>query len=243
MNPIANALAAMLAAPTPLPLMAWGGAYFLILYAGSASLAHALARAVDRPLETRPPGRAQIRREVTQSLRSVLLFGAGLALPWAMVRCGLARVAPDAGWLRTLAECAALILWNDLHFYAMHRGLHQWWKKAHAAHHRSIAATPFAAYSMSVPEALLLGSVMPLAMLAHDFSIAALLFLPLWSICINAVAHSNTDFFPSATPAQLRGFVKAHQLHHSHYLGHFGFLFPQLDRWFGTLPDQPAKSR
>ena len=124
-----------------------------------------------------------------------------------------------------------MVLWNDLHFYAMHRLLHQKLRRAHAIHHRSVAATPFASYSMSATEALLLGSVMPLAMLAHDFSWQALLFLPVWSIAINTLSHS----IPICSPGP-GGFAAG--LHQASpeppypLPRKFRFLFGHLDRWF-----------
>jgi Delta7-sterol 5-desaturase len=87
---------------------------------------------------------------------------------------------------------------------------------------------------MSITEALLLGSVMPLAMLVHDFSLLPLVLLPIWSICINALAHSNCNKFDGASEHSLLSLVRHHQSHHSRYSGNFSFLFIQLDRWFGT---------
>lgn len=224
----------LLTSANPLPLLAWTTGYFLLIYCTFAGLAWTLARLVGRPLETRAVDDRQVCTEVLNSLRSIVLFGTGILVPWSMIQIGLTTVDDEAGIVRILAECLVLVLWNDLHFYAMHRLLHEKLKKSHVAHHRSIAATPFASYSMSATEALLLGSVMPLAMLAHAFSVEALLFLPVWSIFINTLSHSNCDLFPRAGEHSLLGFIRHHQMHHSRYHGNYSFFFGHLDQWLGT---------
>jgi len=224
----------LLTSANPLPLLAWTTSYFLLIYGMFAGLAWALARLVGRPLETRAVDDSQIGTEVLNSLRSIVLFSIGILIPWSMIQIGLTTVDSEASVARIIAECLVLVLWNDLHFYAMHRLLHEKLKKSHVTHHRSIAATPFASYSMSAIEALLLGSVMPFAMLVHAFSVETLLFLPVWSIFINTLSHSNCDLFPRAGEHSLLGFIRHHQAHHSRYHGNYSFFFSHLDRWLGT---------
>ena len=227
----------------PLPLMAWATGYFLLLYLGFGSAVALLARALQRPLAGEPIKPAQYTRELANSARSIALFGSGIVVPWGLVQLGAAGITYDASVSRIAAEVLMLVIWNDLHFYGMHRLLHtRLFKPAHATHHKSIVASPYAAYSMSTAEALLLGSVMPMAMLVHDFSVESLLLLPAWSITINTLAHSNCDLFPWAKNGSILHFVRRHQTHHSRYHCNFGFFFSQLDRWFGTASSpSPAK--
>lgn len=208
--------------------------YFLLIYVTFALLASGIATLVHRPISQKPLNAAQIRTEILRSLRSIGLFSVGMLLPWAMLKSGLASVTIEASAYIIIAECIFLILWNDLHFYVAHRLLHRHFKKAHGIHHQSITSTPFSAYSMGVTEALLLGSVMPLIMPLHTFSLQALLFLPVWSIFINTLAHSNCNLFPKASANSMLGFIQHHQNHHSYYQGNYSFFFYQLDRWFGT---------
>jgi lathosterol oxidase len=224
----------LITSTNPLSLLACATGYFLLIYVIFASLAWTLASIVDRPMETRAVDSSQVRTELLNSLRSIVLFGAGMLVPWGMIQIGLTTVDGDAGVAKIIVECLALVLWNDLHFYAMHRLLHEKLKKSHVTHHRSIAATSFASYSMSATEALLLGSVMPIAMLAHAFSVEALLFLPVWSIFINTLSHSNCDLFPRTSEHSLLGFIHHHQTHHSRYHGNYSFFFGHLDQWLGT---------
>jgi Delta7-sterol 5-desaturase len=229
-----SALALLLYSPSPLALLIWAASFFLCIYLIMASILYWLAKYINRPIETKLVSAAQIRTELAQSLRSILLFGIGMIVPWLMLRYGLTKLSLETNAAIIVLEFVLLVLWNDLHFYVIHRFLHSKLKWAHITHHKSVAATPFAAYSMSATEAVLLGSVMPLAMLVHDFSLAALIFLPIWSITINAIAHSNCNLFPKVSEHSLLTLVRHHQSHHSSYKGNYSFFFNQLDRWSGT---------
>lgn len=221
-------------ASNPLPLMGLATIYFLFIYSGFACLIWMAAKIANRPIETKPLKVAQVRNELMYSLRSIFLFGIGIFIPWAMIKLNIANIYHPASLANIALDCLILVLWNDLHFYMLHRLLHVKLKESHALHHKSVTATPFSAYSMSVVEATLLGSVMPIAMLFYNFSLASLVFLPVWSIFINTLAHSNCDFFPNAKENSLLYFIRHHQHHHSHYHGNYSFFFGQLDTWFRT---------
>lgn len=211
-----------------------GAVYFLSIYLFFASFAWCLAKLVNRPIETKPIKPLQIQTELLDSLRSIFIFGIGLVIPWAMLKFNLSAFPKTLSTASLLIELALLILWNDLHFYAMHRLMHSQLKKIHTPHHLSISTTPFTAYSMSIWEAVLLGSVMPIAMLFHDFSLWSLAFLPIWSIAINTLAHSNCNLFPNASEHSLLGVIKHHQSHHSKYHGNYSFFLTPLERWLNT---------
>lgn len=227
----------------PIPLLVSSMAFFLVIYVTFSGLVFLLARQVNRPIENRLVTSKQLTTELINSMGSIVLFGLGMVVPWWLIQSGYASIVAKTNVVQSLLECVALILWNDLHFYVVHRLLHtqfKWLKlkPAHITHHKSIAATPFAAYSMSITEALMLGSVLPIAMLAWDFSAFSLLFLPAWSIAINALAHSNCDLFPNAPQRSYLNLVKHHQSHHSHYHGNYSFFFWQFDAYLGTLRKQ-----
>lgn len=230
---IAN-INSLLSSANPIPLIYWAAIYFFSIYLFFASVAWAISKAVNSPIETRRINAQQMRTECLNSARSILIFSIGILVPWAMIQLRLTTIDSDASVLKISIDFLILIIWNDIHFYAIHRLLHKIFRKSHAIHHKSIAATAFAAYSMSSLEAILLGSVMPIAMLCYHFSLVALVLLPVWSICINTLAHANCHLFPKASERSLLGFIKHHQNHHSHYHGNFSFFFSQIDRLFGT---------
>lgn len=79
----------------------------------------------------------------------------------------------------------------------------------------------------------MLGSVLMLPMLVHDFSIEALVFVPLFSLFINSIGHANYDINPRSNLFILQG-VRRHQLHHAKYQGNYGFMLPAMDNLFKT---------
>lgn len=232
----------LMQSPSPLPLVAASIAFFLTIYLTFSVAVWLIAQRINRPIETRPLNARQIRTEILNSLRSILLFGLGMIFTWSAYRFGWIDINSDAGVALILFEMLLLVLWNDLYTYAIHRFLHVKLKKTHVTHHKSVTATPFTAYSMSSLEALLLGAVLPTALLLHAFSPAALIFLPLWSILVNTLSHSNCDFFPAAQEGSLLGFIKHHQAHHSRYHHNFGFFFGHLDTWLGTSRPKQSES-
>lgn len=220
---------------------AWGLAFFATLYGvlcgGNWWLTrHLLPKfGIGRRLDQRALKPGQLRHEIGGSAVSVAIFGLGSVIPWWCLQMGWARLAADPGVLRIGIEVLVLLLWNDVHFYLNHRLLHtRPLRRYHQQHHHSRVTTPFATYSFHPLEALLLGNVILLPMLVHDFSFAALLSLPVLSLLLNNLGHSNYDYRPSATNASLWAASRRHQLHHACYHGNYGFLFNFMDRWCGT---------
>lgn len=99
-------------------------AYFLLIYLFFSFLATLTSIQVKRPISTKPLASSQVRTEILRSIRSIMLFGMGMVLPWAMLKVGFARISIDVNLLTIILECALLILWNELHFYGMHRLMH-----------------------------------------------------------------------------------------------------------------------
>ena len=168
----------------PIPLLVSSMAFFLVIYCTFSGLVFLLAKQVNRPIENRLVTSKQLTTELVNSIRSIVLFDLGMILPWWLIQNGYASIIAKARIVQILFECVAIVLWNDIHFYVVHRLLHtkfKWLnlKPAHITHHKSIAATPFAAYSMSVNEALMLSSVLPIAML----------FLVFFSVCFAVFTH------------------------------------------------------
>jgi Delta7-sterol 5-desaturase len=213
------------------------GGFFLVIYwcfaLGCLLATRAVfpALGVGRQLDARPLRAGQQLSEIGASMLTVAVFAIGSLTVWWGLRSGLLQVVTDAGPARIVLEVIALVLWNDLHFYACHRLLHRRWlfERFHLHHHRSRVVTPFATWSFHPVEAALLGSVMPLAMLVWDFSWQALLVLPLHSLLINTMGHSNYDLLPQRRTGQLTTFSRRHQMHHAHFHGNYGFMLPWFD--------------
>ena len=222
-------------------MMAWGCVYFAVLYVSTGLLNELLIRLMPhirygKKLDPRPHGVGQLRRELGLSAISVLIFGVGSVLPWGLLQLGWARLAINPSWWRIVLEVLVLVTWNEVHFYTNHWLLHTpWLKRFHLPHHLSVVPSPWSTYSFHPVEAMLLGNVPILPMLLHDFSIEALLILPVFSIVFNNVGHSNYDFLPDADRDRWwLNAARRHHLHHACFHGNYGFMFPFMDRLCGT---------
>lgn len=196
--------------------------------------------------DPRPYPAGQIRRELGLSALSIMIFGVGLIVPWGLVKLEWAQLAVAPSGAQIALEILLMVVWNEVHFYVNHWLLHtRWLKRFHGHHHRSLVTSPWSTYAFHPLEAVMLGNVLILPMLLHDFSFAALLATPLFSLLFNSIGHSNYDFLPDADRDRwwLNG-ARRHHLHHACYNGNYGFMFPFMDRLFGTaLPPDAADAR
>jgi lathosterol oxidase len=214
---------------------------FSLLYFGFAIIAewlsHRLFPALDfgRPLRGRAKPQ-QISIEIRYSIVSITVFAFYGLLTKILITEHILTVNWKIDPLLLPLEIIGLFLWNELHFYICHRLLHTKWfyKQVHVIHHRSTTPTAFSTYSFHWFEAVLLGSVMIIAMFIFHFQWLALLSLPLTSITFNAIGHFHYDIFPDKRSSHLLSFSKRHSLHHSHNKGNYGFLLPIFDRLFGS---------
>jgi Delta7-sterol 5-desaturase len=235
---------------TATEIMIAGLLFFAVTYLSFVALSFLLTRKllpahhIGMPLDTRPLAPGQLRRELEGSAMSVMIFGLGLVFPWGLLKLGWARLAVDLSLLQTLCEMLVLVVWNEIHFYINHRLLHtRWLRKFHVPHHRSVVTTPWSAYNFHPVEALMLGSVLMLPMMLHDFSVYALAFVPLFSLLINSLGHANYDVNPASSFFLLQG-VRRHQLHHARFNGNYGFMLPFMDRLCHTLlPEEEEEAQ
>lgn len=185
--------------------------------------------------QKKPFRTGQISTEIRRSMVSILMFGV-LAFPmYKGLESGFLKIDFEFSLVTFLLESFALFLWNEIHFYVIHRAYHlKVFYRFHADHHFSHVPSPFSAYSFHWSEGFLLGAVMPIIMCFHDFQAASLMTLPLMSIMMNVLGHSNVDFFPERPMESLLSFSKRHSLHHKIPHSNFGFFLPYFDRAFGT---------
>lgn len=192
-------------------------------------------------LDPRPLAKGQLQRELLLSACSIMIFGVGMIFPWGLLQLGWASLAINPSGLQIALEIFALIIWNEIHFYINHWLLHtRWLRQFHLPHHRSVVTTPWSTYAFHPVEAAMLGNVILLPMLVHDFSVYALFCVPLFSLLFNSIGHSNFDFNPRAPRVIFNG-ARRHHLHHACFHGNYGFMFPFMDWIFKTaLPADAA---
>ena len=210
-----------------------GGAYFVAIRRIPES-----AAASGRAQRLRP---GQLREELMLSVLSIVIFAAqAAALVWLLRHGWLVIDWQRSAW-HLLWELPVLYLWNDLHFFVIHRALH--WKplyrSVHIWHHRSVITTPFSAYSFHPLESFLLGSVMPLALVLHAFSPWALLGLTVLSLLLNVSGHLPHEQIRNGF-ALLRPHSRYHNRHHREFHTHYAFSLVWLDRWPGGTQSQKS---
>lgn len=194
-------------------------------------------------LDPRPQHKGQLQHELLWSASSIVIFGVGMIFPWGLLQLGWAQLALDPSAAQIAVEILLLLVWNEVHFYLNHRLLHtRWLRRFHLPHHKSVIATPWSCYSFHPVEALMLGNVILLPMLVHDFSVYALLALPLISLLFNNVGHSNYDWDPERRSV-LHNASRRHYLHHACFHGNYGFMFPFMDQLCKTTMPAAAAER
>jgi sterol desaturase/sphingolipid hydroxylase (fatty acid hydroxylase superfamily) len=192
-------------------------------------------------INTSPLHKNQIRREILNSVVSILIFTVYGVATVFLAKHLILKINWTFHLWPTLLGMAVFVVWNEVHFYFCHRLLHTRWlySKIHAVHHRSVVPTPFSTFSFHWLEAVLLGSVMITGMLFYRFGILCLVFAPLVSLLMNTFGHWNFDLLPEGKPGTLLTASRWHSHHHGRVTGNYGFLFPHLDILFHTnLPSK-----
>lgn len=210
---------------------------FAGLYFGAALAALGLRRVLPgRTIDARPLKPHQVRDEVLRSLASIGVFGLYGVVTVKLLAAGWLAFTWQAPWWVVALDLLALLLWNEVHFYACHRLLHVAWlmKRVHYVHHLSLVPTPFSTYSFHWFEAALLGSVMLCALPFRSFHVVAVLLLPLGSIALNVLGHWNWDPVPGLADGALPASSRRHSAHHARGDGNLGFLLPWFDRALRT---------
>ena len=218
-----------------LGLVSFGTLYLLGGWGMSAFTRWLARHGLGRTLDTRPLKPDQLQRERRLSFNSVLVFGLGTIVPWGFLKLGWAHLSPTAGAGRIALEILALLLWNEVHFWVNHRLLHtRQLVRYHGDHHRSTVTTPWSTYSFHPVEALMLGNIILLPMVVHDFSFWSLASVPVLSLILNTIGHSNYDFFPKVSDSHLLAASRRHHLHHARPAGNYGFSLAFMDRFMRT---------
>lgn len=205
-----------------------------------------------RRIQTRMATGADVRREVSFSLCTTLLFSlVGFAV-WLGSQHGTFRIyggeLPGTG--RIAVELVSIVLLHDAYFYWAHRMMHSrfLFRPVHRLHHRSRTPTPWAAYAFAPPEALIEAGILPLAALLFPMHEITVLLFVTHMVVRNVIGHAGVELFPRwwlGVPV-LRCITTTthHDLHHSHGAYNYGLYFTWWDRWMGTEhPHYAAKFR
>jgi Delta7-sterol 5-desaturase len=196
-----------------------------------------------RSVRERQPIVGQWRREILNSMATVLIFSANGAVIYAGIRCGWARIYDDPQQLGTaylLASGLILLLAHDAWFYWTHRLLHSQalFLRAHRTHHQSVAPTPWAAYSFAPAEAVIQAVFLPLILLVLPLHPSVIFVFLAYMIVRNLLGHTGVELMPRSWLAGWWGrwFTTTlhHDLHHAGGRFNYGLYFTFWDGLCGT---------
>ena len=211
--------------------------YFLILYFGGGSLFLAVCKFLERrrileKIETKELKKEQIAFEIKHSIQSIIVFGFSIMpIAW-LIRSGKVDLLPNT-WLNILIGLVILTLWNEVHFYLVHRLMHtkEMMKRFHHIHHKSTVPTVYSVFSFHWIEALLLSTVPIIIIPFIPFSLIAIFAYPTVSILLNFAGHCNYRFGNGKGESWLL-FGTHHNEHHSWKRKNYGFALNFLDKLF-----------
>ncbi|MBK9272327.1 MAG: sterol desaturase family protein [Saprospiraceae bacterium] len=208
--------------------------YFFGLYFGLAPLfkvsceylasKNLLTRIIQKEVTDR-----QISDEKRHSFVSILIFGTSIIPVIYLIRMGVASLLPNT-FLNVMAGILLLILWNEVHFFIVHRTMHLnfFMKNFHYIHHQSRIPTVYSVYSFHWLEAFLLSTVPLTFMLLFPIAIWSIFIYPLISILLNYSGHCNHRFGSGKGWSMLL-FGTLHNEHHAKGRKNYGFASNALD--------------
>ncbi|MCC5938479.1 MAG: sterol desaturase family protein [Lunatimonas sp.] len=166
------------------------------------------------------------------SLKSIVIFGFSSLPIIYLIRMDFIYLLPNT-WINILWGLILLTLWNEVHFYVIHRIMHlkPMMQHIHYIHHRSTVPTVYSVYSFHWLEAFLLSTV-PLTIVPFiPMPIVAVFLYPTVSILLNFAGHCNYRF-GTGRGNSWRLFGTAHHEHHSKGRKNYGFALNLLDKLF-----------
>lgn len=216
------------------------------LFAGGALL---LARWLSRRrpwlrIQERSFSPQQLRRELTYSLCTVIIFAAivfavfGLDTYTDTIQIYRDIDAYSQGWFWLSVGVAIVI--HDLYFYVTHRLMHQGWlyRRVHRIHHLSTNPSPLAALAFHPMEAVIEAGVIVVIAIAIPIHPWALALWAMWMLTFNVIGHLGYEIYPGWVHRSRWlwwiNTATGHNLHHSRFIGHYGLYTLIWDRLFGT---------
>lgn len=213
------------------------GGLFLFAWVWKKTAAHRFR------VQEKYPDVARIWFEVRRSFTTLLIFSALGVTSLMSTKLGLTSLYFDIdtyGIPYLFLSFALLTIWHETYFYWAHRLIHKkpWFKWIHLTHHRSTNPSPMAAYSFSIPEAIMEGAYMLLFVFFVPVHPIVILTQALYAMLMNIWWHSGLEILPAGwTTGRFSKWINTsthHNMHHSHFNGNYSLYFGFWDRVCGT---------
>ena len=209
-------------------------AYFAGLYFGLGSVFLGACRVLEgwgmlNKVQPKEQKKELQRIEMERSTMSILVFGLSGLFMVFLVKNGFVHFREN-NLMNILGSLLILTAWNEVHFYLIHRLLHQKWlfRKVHQVHHQSKIPSVFSVYSFHWLEALLLSTVPFFIITWIDMPIIGIVLFPVVSILFNFSGHCNYRI-GTGTGQVWFLFGTRHSNHHYKNKGGYGFITSTLD--------------
>jgi lathosterol oxidase len=176
----------------------------------------------------------QMLSELKNSSKSIVLFGFSGVVMIYLYREHVV-VFKEFSVLNTLIGVLYLTLWNEIHFFLVHRLMHipYLYRNIHRVHHQSKITTVYSVYSFHWFEAMLLSTV-PITIAPFiDFSTTAIFLYPVASILLNYAGHCNYRF-GKGNGVFWKQIGTRHAQHHLKNSKNFGFALTTFDWLFAS---------
>jgi len=191
------------------------------------------------------PPSVQRRREFLNSMLTVVIFSLNRALIFALAQSGVLKVYADfaeRGAPYAAASLLTVVVAHDGWFYWTHRLLHRpgIFRRMHQTHHRSVAPTPWAAYSCAPTEAVVQAIFLTAILLVLPLHPLVIFVFLLHMIVRNVLGHAGVELVPRTWLAGWWGrwltTTLHHDMHHAHGRHNYGLYFT----WWGLQHRAPG---
>lgn len=180
--------------------------------------------------------REQYLFEKKNALISILVFGISGFMQIYLIRISWIELSENT-LLNIVIGLIILSIWNEVHFFAVHRLLHTPFlmRNVHKIHHQSIVPTVYSSYCFHWFEAFLL-STLPLTIAPFlNFAPFSLLLYPMLNILLNFAGHSNYKFKQNFTNKYFTSLGIRHNYHHIKFSKNYGFASSLFDKLLGKI--------
>jgi lathosterol oxidase len=218
--------------------------YLIVAGGFAAALAWApTAWRLRRTVRIRQIADGQQLREFGHSMLTVVVFslvGASVFLGYKAGYLKIYASADQYGWLWLVCSFFVMVVAQDAWFYWTHRLMHHHavFRWAHRTHHRSLAPTPWTAYSFAPAEALVQAIFLPLFVLLVPVHQTVAFLWMMHMVVRNVAGHAGVELVPRAWLAGWWGrwltTTLHHEMHHAYANSNYGLYFVWWDRWCGT---------
>jgi Delta7-sterol 5-desaturase len=196
-----------------------------------------------RKIIQRDPSAADLRRELSWSLLTGLIYGLVGTGTLLLCRAGWGQFYTkfsnhSMAWF--WCSIPIIIVIHDTYFYWTHRLMHhrRLFRWFHRVHHQSTNPSPWAAYAFSPLEALVQAGIFPIVVFIMPTHPLAFMLFMIWQIGFNVAGHTGFEYHPRWFMDTWLG--KAfntpthHVQHHERLRGNYGLYFNVWDRLMGT---------